>query len=223
MAWKLKLSHCGYHFWGLCLSVRLPGPHHHHLSVLAPKILSSPNFQVQARTAGSFLILVMNGSWRQTLLSPMGPLCPQHTNWRYKTLKLFPSSLLKWSTQLLLQGPFPLTLPHSSWEAQHDSPFGSQALPSIVVTFSPSQGPHQLPLTHVFFPSLSLSPSTMENLYPTSRWEASSYALISFSKVTSSPIKHFPHSPMPSVSWANELCTPLAIQGWTERWPVKKE
>lgn len=80
MAWKLKLSHCGYHFWGLCLSVRLPGPHHHHLSVLAPKILSSPNFQVQARTAGSFLILVMNGSWRQTLLSPMGPLCPQHTN-----------------------------------------------------------------------------------------------------------------------------------------------
>lgn len=143
--------------------------------------------------------------------------------WRYKTLKLFPSSLFKWSTQLLLQGPFPLILPHSSWEAQHDSPFGSQALPSIVVTFSPSQGPHQLPLTHVFFPSSSLSPSTMENLYPTSRWEASSYALISFSKVTSSPIKHFPHSPMPSVSWANELCTPLAIQGWTERWPVKKE
>lgn len=223
MAWKLKLSHCGYHFWGLCLSVRLPGPHHHHLSVLAPKILSSPNFQVQARTAGSFLILVMNGSWRQTLLSPMGPLCPQHTNLKIQDSEAVSIISAQMKHPVVTAGaisthPPPLVLGSTTWlsfwissPTQHCSDFLSLSGTSPTSTYP------------LFFPSLSLSPSTMENLYPTSRWEASSYALISFSKVTSSPIKHFPHSPMPSVSWANELCTPLAIQGWTERWPVKKE
>lgn len=144
---------------------------------------------------------VLRHSWCECLMKT-DSLVPQ---WNRSTL-----SLLTWWNETdgapIISGEFsshycrghfhtPL-FPHVSWEQKHKAPLLLDPKPYLAFqyllsSFLSLSGTLPTP-TH---PCVScLSRSTMENFYPTSRLEASSNVLISFSKNTSSPINHSPLS-----------------------------